>query len=167
VSCHYQSVDRNGPNVTENKARASTLVTSLGTFGLKLDTGMLVLQGSAWWGKNTGPMLGNINQFPPPPNLTNSFAGDIWGYGAWGQAGLNFSKNFSLWYTIGIDHPQYKDIWAAGLTRMRNLNQVGMVRYQSGNLAFGVEWLYSRTTTNTVADVLTGNQWSGSVNYYF
>jgi hypothetical protein len=162
VSGHWQTVDRNGPNVLAVDGKFTDMVTALGTFGLKLDTGMLVLQGSAWWGKNTGPLLGNILQFAPV-----SYAGDIWGWGAWGQAGLNFSKKFSIWYTYGIDHPSYADIWAAGLSRMRNQNMVGMVRYQDGGFAIGAEWLYSRTTVNAAADVLTGNQISITGNYYF
>jgi hypothetical protein len=108
---------------------------------------------------------------------------DIFGYGAWGQLGLNFSKELSLWYTIGIDHPLYERVFAANLNVMRNLNQVVMARYQTGNFAMGLEYLYSRTTWNiplpgngavgnTAAqiaanNVLTGNQLSASFNYYF
>jgi hypothetical protein len=162
VSGHWQSVDRNGPDVVANPDRNTDMVTALGTVGLKIDTGMLVLQGSAWWGKNTGPLLGNVLQFAPP-----SYFGDIWGYGAWGQAGLNLSRKFSVWYTYGVDHPSYADIFAAGLTRMRNNTMVGMVRYQDGGFAFGAEWMYTRTTTRTSVDPLTGNQISLTANYYF
>jgi hypothetical protein len=174
VSGHWQQVDRNGPGLIENKAAWTTLTTALGTVGLKLDTGMLVLQGSAWWGKNAAPLLGNVIQFPPA-----TYAGDIFGYGAWGQLGLNLSKEFSLWYTYGIDHPSYADIFAARMSVMRNQNSMAMVRYQTGGFAMGVEWLYSRTTwnlanavSNTQAqiladNVLKGNQISFTANYYF
>jgi hypothetical protein len=105
----------------------------------------------------------------------------IFGYGGWAQIGLNLSKEFSLWYTYGIDHPSYEDIFAARMNIMRNQNSVAMVRYQTGNFAMGAEWLYSRTTWNAatatgtsntqaqlVADnVLKGNQISLSFNYYF
>jgi len=187
VSGHWQQVDRNGPGIVENKAQHSTLTTALGTFGLKLDTGMLVLQGSAWWGKNAGPLLGNVVQFMPA-TVTN--VPQIFGYGAWGQVGLNFSKAFSLWYTYGIDHPSYADIFAANMNIMRNQNSVAMVRYQAGAFMMGAEWLYSRTTWNVanaasnpnvttpasaaqqltglnVDNVLKGNQFSLSFNYYF
>ncbi len=198
VSGHYQQADRNGPDVgqTTVNGNSSTLVTALGTIGTKLDTGFLVLQGSAWWGKNTGPLLGNVLQFSTAVN-----GPDIFGYGAWGQVGLNFTKEFGIWYTLGIDHPLYSNIFAANLPVLRNLNQVGMIRYQTGGFAFGAEWLYSRTTynhqgaitsvmvgsasgsvivplatpiitTNTDAqlrqnNVLAGNQISFSANYYF
>jgi hypothetical protein len=164
VSGHWQQADRNGPGATEittlPSATTSTITTALGTVGLKLDTGMLVLAGSAWWGKNAGPLLGNVLQFS-----TAATGKDIWGYGAWGQAGLNFSKEFSLWYTFGIDHPSYDDIFTTNSAVMRNVNQIGMVRYQSGGFAFGVEWLNSRTTYNHAAQItsiLVGSS-SGSV----
>ena len=178
MSGHWQNVDRNFPGTTENKALHSTLTTALGTFGLKLDTGMLVLQGSAWWGKNAGPLLGNVVQFMP---LAVTNVPQIFGYGAWGQLGLNFSKELSLWYTYGIDHPVYTDIFAAKMNIMRNQNSVVMARYQTGNFAMGAEWLYSRTTWNVATatgtsntnaqlaanNVLIGNQFSLSFNYYF
>jgi len=180
MSGHWQQVDRNGPGVGAVAANNTTLTTALGTFGMKLDTGMLVLAGSAWWGKNAGPLLGNVVQFMPVTVLN---VPQIFGYGAWGQLGLNFSKEFSIWYMYGIDHPVYEDIFAAGLNIMRNQNSVAMVRYQSGNFAMGAEWMYNRTTmarglnasnpaANTPAqiaanNVLIGNQFSLSFNYYF
>ena len=176
MSGHWQQVDRNGPGVIENKAQNSTLTTALGTVGMKLDTGLLVLGGSAWWGKNAAPLLGNVVQFMPVTVLN---VPQIFGYGGWAQLGLNFSKEFSIWYMYGIDHPVYEDIFAARMNILRNQNSVAMVRYQSGNFAMGAEWLYNRTTwnianaaSNTQAqlaanNVLTGNQYSASFNYYF
>ena len=182
ISGHWQQVDRNGPGVVENKALHSTLTTALGTVGMKLDTGFLVLQGGAWWGKNAAPLLGSVVQFMP---LTVTNVPQIFGAGAWGQIGLNFSKEFSIWYMYGIDHPNYADVFAAGLNIMRNQNSDAMVRYQTGNFAIGAEWLYSRTTWNTasafsnpnvstpalvglnVDNVLKGSQYMLSFNYYF
>jgi hypothetical protein len=174
LSGHWQVVDRNGPGVIENKALWTTLTTALGTVGMKLDTGMLVLQGSAWYGKNAAPLLGSVVQFPP-----TAYLGDVFGYGAWGQVGLNFSKEFSVWYMYGIDHPLYANIFAARMNVMRNQNSMAMVRYQTGNFAMGAEWLYSRTTWNVATpagntqaqinadNVLKGNQISTTFNYYF
>jgi hypothetical protein len=177
---HYQQVDRNGPGVVENKAAWSTLTTAMGVAGLKLDLGMLVVQGAGWYGKNAAPLLGSMLQFNPA-----TYRGDIFGYGAWGQIGLNFSKEFSIWYMYGIDHPLYANIFAAGLPIMRNQNSVAMVRYQTGGFGMGVEWLYGRSTWNTASavsnpmvttaasegllsnNVLEGNQISASFNYYF
>jgi len=174
IAGHWQQVDRNGPGVIENKALWTTLTTALGSAGLKLDLGMLVLQGAAWYGKNAAPLLGNVVQFPPA-----TYLGDVFGYGAWGQLGLNLSKEFSVWYMYGLDHPLYQNIFDARMNILRNQNSVAMVRYQTGGFAIGAEWLYSRTTWNIatansntqaqlVADnVVKGNQISLSFNYYF
>jgi hypothetical protein len=146
----------------------------------------MVLQGSAWYGKNTFPLLGNILQAPAyssdPATIrcsatsagaANSYCGDIFGYGAWGQVGFNVSKVVSLWYTFGVDHPLYSNILAnyrAGgttSTRLRNINQVGMLRFASGGYAFGLEYYYSRTTDLRYVDPLVGNQVSLTANYAF
>jgi hypothetical protein len=205
---HYQVADRNGPGVGAVPNGNTNIETVLGVFGLKLDTGLLVLQGSAWTGKNAAPVWGSFFAFSTTPGA----AGNIFGMGAWGQLGLNFTKELSVWYTLGIDKPSYPDIFATNQPVLRNMNQVGMLRYQTGAFAVGFEWLYSRTTynhqnqissafvgtasgsvsvplvsttvinnvvqaapqitTNTnaqlaVNNVLTGNQYSLSFNYYF
>ena len=187
ISGHWQQIDRNGPGVTANEVNWTTLTTALGTVGMKLDLGMLVLQGSGWYGKNAGPLLGNTVQFNT--NATgNAAAVDLFGYGAWGQLGLVLSKEFSVWYGAGVDKTLDNAAFAANLAIMRNLNQMAMIRYQTGGFAFGVEYLYSRTTynraapiagtsptqyfTNTPAEinennVLTGSQISLTANYYF
>jgi hypothetical protein len=174
IGGHWQVEDRNGPGVIEDKANWTTLTTALGNVGLKLDTGLLVLQGSAWYGKNTYPVLGNVVQ-PVPA----TYKGDVFGYGGWGQAGLNFTKEFSIWYTFGIDHPLYSNIFAANMSIMRNINNVGMIRYQTGGFAMGAEWLYSRATMNVAAattntqaqlnadNVIKANQITATFNYYF
>ena len=156
VSGHWQLVDRNGPGVVANDSRQTTMTTLVGTVGMKLDTGMIVLQGNAWYGKNAGPLFGHVLQLSTNPNTQ----GDIFGYGAWGQVGFNFSKEFSVWYMLGLDHPLYSSVFANNLAVMRNMNQVGMIRYQAGNFAFGLEWLYSRTTYNhqaTITSVVVGS----------
>jgi hypothetical protein len=168
ISGHWQTVDRNGNGVVDNAQQWSSLQTVLGTVGMKGLIGPVSLAGSAWYGKNTAPLLGNIIQFPPA-----NYLGDIFGYGAWGQAGLFLSKQFSVWYTFGIDKPLMDNIVAAaqvpgsGVQFFKNLNQMAMVRYQDGGFAIGMEWLYTRTYSVRVADPLTGNQISVTGNYYF
>ena len=164
LSGHWQSIDRNGPGVIATSTGNTDMQTVLGTIGTKLTLGPVALAGSAWYGKNAGPLLGNIVQFPP---IAATYTGNIFGYGAWGQVGMNVTKNLSAWFTYGIDHPQYANIFEAGLNRMRNQNLVGMVRWQEGGFAMGAEWQYSRTTDKRFADPLTGNQISVSGNYYF
>jgi hypothetical protein len=141
IAGHWQQSDRNGAGVLANDAQMTTITTTLGTVGLKLDLGMLVLQGSAWYGKNAAPVWGSFFTF-------STTAQDIFGYGGWAQIGLVFTKEFSVWYMYGIDHPSYSDIFAVNGATLRNQNGVAMIRYQTGGFAFGVEWLNSRTTQN-------------------
>lgn len=162
LSGHWQTVDRNGAGVVATTNPDSNIQTILGTVGVSGSLGPVAYSGSAWYGKNTGPLLGNVLQFAP---LT--YNGNIFGYGLWGQVGMNLTKNLSGWFTYGLDHPQYADIIASGNTRLRNQNLVVMARYQDGGFAFGAEWLYSRTTTTTSVDTLTGNQISITGNYFF
>ncbi len=165
LSGHWQTVDRNGPNVISAPNSNNDLVTVLGVIGLNGTIGPIAYAGSAWYGKNTGPLLGNVLQFTPLK--ADGYSVDIFGYGLWGQVGATLTKNWSIWYTYGLDHPVYDNIIQAGLTRLRNQNMMTMIRYQDGGFALGAEWLYTRTTTATAADVLTGNQISISGNYYF
>lgn len=162
LSGHWQTVDRNGAGVIAPANSNTDMQTVLGTVGVNGNIGPIAYAGSAWYGKNAGPLLGNVLQFSPGPT-----GPDIFGWGAWGQVGMNVTKNLSGWFTYGIDHPLYSNIIQAGLTRLRNQNMVVMARYQEGGFAFGAEWLYSRTTTTGPDDVLTGNQISVTGNYYF
>jgi hypothetical protein len=156
-----------GPGVIAVPANLTDLVTVLGTVGMNGNLGPIALAGSAWYGKNAGPLLGNVLQFSPPTN-----PGNIMGWGAWGQIGMNATKNMSLWFTYGIDHPLYADIISINainpaVNRLRNQNMVVMARYQDGGFAIGAEYLYTRTTTIGPADVIIGNQISVTGNYYF
>ena len=85
--------------MVDNAQQWSSLQTVLGTVGMKGNIGPVSLAGSAWYGKNTGPLLGNIIQFPPYAN----YLGDIFGYGAWGQAGLYLSKQI-----LGLVHVRHR-----------------------------------------------------------
>ena len=166
LSGHWQMVDTNGPNQIAVANSNNDLTTVLGTVGVNGNIGPIAYAGSAWYGKNTGPLLGNVLQFTPSTTL-NAYRVDIFGYGVWGQVGMNVTKQMSAWFTYGIDHPVYANIIQAGLTRLRNQNLVAMVRYQDGGFAFGAEWLYTRTTNTLSVDPLIGNQISITGNYYF
>lgn len=186
LSGHWQQIDRNGPGKTADEVNWTTYTTALGTLGAKLDLGMLVFTTSGWYGKNAAPLLGNVVQFNTAVT-GNAAATDIFGYGAWGQLGLVLTKEFSIWYGYGVDHPLYDSVFAANLAIMRNQNMMTMIRYQTGGFAIGAEWLYTRTTMNRAVpvagsttvfvsntpselaanNVLTGSQISLTANYYF
>jgi len=105
---------------------------------MKLAVSLLTLQGSAWYGMNTGPLLGNIVQFP-----ANQVS--VHGWGAWGQLGLDFTKNFSLWLMYGVDIPNPTDARSAGMARLQNNNAAAMLRYSEGGFGIGLEYVRSQT----------------------
>ena len=81
---------------------------------------------------------------------------------------MNVTKNLSAWFTYGIDHPQYADIFAAGLTRMRNQNLVGMVALAGRRLHDGRRVaLQPHDRLPGSIDPLIGNQISLTGNYFF
>ena len=69
-------------------------------------------------------------------------ARDIHEWGAWGQAGYNFTKELSLWGFAGTDHPSDKNLLAIngnGATfKTRNVTTAGMLQYRDGGYALGV-----------------------------
>ena len=81
--------------------------------------------------------------------------------------GVSFDTGAAAETALVLPEGYQADIFASGLTRMRNQNLVGMVRWQEGGFMMGLEWMYSRTTDSRFADPLTGNQISLSGNYYF
>jgi hypothetical protein len=87
---------------------------------------------------NTGPLLGNIVQFPSR-NVS------VHGWGAWGQLGLDFTKNFSLWLLYGADVPNPNDARAAGMARIQNRNGSAMLQYQEAGFRIGLEYVRSQT----------------------
>src|SRR5438552_1417766 len=55
------------------------------------------LHGSFYYGKGLGSQFGMITQFQP----------QIRGWGAWAQAGYDFTPHWSVWADYGIDQPDY------------------------------------------------------------
>jgi hypothetical protein len=171
ISGHWQNNDFNGPGAIANEVLWTNRQTVLGTFGFKGALGPVALSGSAWYGKNAGPLLGSIVQFTPA-----NYAGDIFGWGGWAQGGFNFTKQMSLWYTFGIDIPQFQDIMNASsyntpgstVALFKNMNQVAMIRYSEGGFMMGLEYMYSRTYSVKNSDApAIGQQISLSANYFF
>jgi hypothetical protein len=105
LSGHWQTVDRNGAGVIAVPGAFTDLQTVLGTVGISGSLGPLAYSGSAWYGKNAAPLLGNIVQFAPP-----AYNGDIFGWGAWGQVGMNVTKSLSGWFTYGVDNTNYPNV---------------------------------------------------------
>jgi hypothetical protein len=132
--------------------------------GLRIVPGPLTLHGSAYTGRAVGQHLAHITQF-----------GDIQGWGAWAQAGLAVTPNWSAWVYYGMDNPDDDDVrttFPTANARLQNQLLTAMLRYTSGPYQLGVEWLRAETdwwlpAVTPLEQTWTGNQYSFSVIYSF
>lgn len=134
---HYNHVE--GTHAGDLVAPPTTIPTRnwdvvAGVAGFKLAGGGLSLLGSAYAGKNLGPLVGALLQFP----TTN----DIREWGAWGQLAYSITEGLSVSAIAGTSQPNASDIAQAGGGRSSNSLVGGMIRYQAGGFAFGPEYAH-------------------------
>src|SRR5205809_2477576 len=114
------------------------------------------LHGSFYYGKGLGSQFGMITQFQP----------QIRGWGAWAQAGYDFTPHWSVWADYGIDQPDYARFnrETAG-TLGRQLTHTGsaLLRFRAGRYAAGLE--YFRNVTRWSTGVTSADQYALSVLY--
>ncbi len=127
------------------------LVGSAVEIGAKFQFGPVMLQGNAYTGHAIGQQFAAITQF-----------GKIQSTGGWVQAGFDFTKNWALFAFWGEDDPKNNDVATAVGNNGRVLNTMyaGMLRWRSGPLAFGLEYMYDRLTTLT-PDLVTTTKTNG------
>jgi hypothetical protein len=126
--------------------------------GAKVQIGPVLIQGNAYTGHSIGQQFAMITQF-----------GKIQGQGGWAQLGFDITKNWSVFGFFGIDDPKNIDVLhavgAAG--RMKNEMYAGMLRWKSGPLAFGLEYMHDRLRTGALEVKTDGNQLALSALYNF
>jgi hypothetical protein len=115
-----------------------------GVAGVKVTGGGFWLSASAYGGKNLGPLLGNLLQFP----ITN----DIAEWGGWTQVGYEVIKHLSLSAVGGLARPNEGDLEKslsgcgpktfACSVRAQSSMVGGMVRYQIKGFMFGPEYYH-------------------------
>jgi len=100
------------------------------------------LSGNYYMGKATGNMLGSMLVF-----------GDVKDTGYWVQLAGNVTKELSLNVAYGADAPDKADtrVWGGNGARLANTLLGGMVKYQDGGYALGVEYWQNTTTWSTSA----------------
>ena len=123
-------------------------LTALGfEAGGNLAPGRLTLHGNYYYGKALGQQFAHITQ-----------QGNVRGWGAWGQAGYDFTPNWSLWGFFGIDDPDEAQFpednpnlpaLQRQLARQVNREVDGMLRFKAGRYALGLEWFRAMTRWNT------------------
>jgi hypothetical protein len=165
-----------GPSLPAQNAAGTalrnTLQTYVGELGFKVKAGPVLVAGNGWYGMNSGGVFGNLLQMQLPTVAAEGH--DVSGFGAWGQLGVNITKELAVWGFGGIDQPNQDDARAAGFSRLRNIQVAGMVSYRDGPYAIAAEFLHIWTDTAapTMADpkavaTAEGNQPSASVIYFF
>jgi hypothetical protein len=105
-----------------------------GVAGFKVTVGGLSLLASAYVGKNLGPLLGEILQFP----VTN----DVHEWGGWSQLGYEVVPHLTVSVIGGLARPNAADIEAAGGGRADASMAGAMIRYQLSGFSFGPEYYH-------------------------
>jgi hypothetical protein len=162
VAGYYSRIDVNG----QGNVGGENLDTTAVTAGAKVSQFGAMLSAGGYYGKNLGPLAGNLLQWHSGAALANGF--DVKEYGAWAQAGYNLTSTISAFALAGVSNPDDDDLIRASMTRKRNVTTSGMLRYQSKGYAAAFEYTHYRTSYTTVAaPLLKGNQAMLSGMYFF
>jgi hypothetical protein len=142
----YHTIDLNGFGdgfaLPAAAAGKKSITGYVGEVGGKLTFAPVALAFNVYAGKATGNMLGSMLTF-----------GDVKDMGYWVSLGGNFTKEFSLSLVYGADVPNKADtrLWGGNAARLANTMVGGMVKYQDGGYALGVEGYRNDTTWSTGA----------------
>jgi len=161
VAGHAHRVDRTGTGTSSGPQIDLDVLAA--NAGFKLNLAPLTVQGSGYVGKNLAPLVGSLLQFQGPSS------GDIHEWGVWGQAGYVVAPGLGVWALAAESRPRQSELRNAGLTRLRNIVASGMVRYQDGSYALGLEvtrW-WTRKAAGVDITSLSGDQIMLSANYTF
>jgi len=109
-----------------------------GVAGLKLSVAGFTLSGSAYYGQNTAPLLGEQLNFVS--------ANDVGEWGLWGQAGYDIMKELNISAIGGTSQPSKSDLQKVapmtGGFRASSAVIGGMIRYKEGGFAVGPEFYH-------------------------
>jgi hypothetical protein len=151
VAYHLDWKDLNGTGV-----RGSNMTDWGVETGHSVAVGSFTLHGNFYYGKGLGSQFGMITQFQP----------QIRGWGAWAQAGYDFTSHWSVWADYGMDQPDYARFnRETGGTLARQLSHTGsaLLRFRAGRYAAGLE--YFRNVTRWSTGVTSADQYALSALY--
>jgi len=136
-----------GRDTTNTGAQDSNLSAWGIEAGGNLAPGKLTLHGNFYYGKALGQQFAHITQFAQGH-------GNIRGWGAWAQAGYDFTPHWSLWGYAGMDQPDAQRFaqdnpTAGALARQLNHDYDALLRFRAGRYAVGLEYFRSVTRYNT------------------
>jgi len=124
----------------------------------------VTLAGEVYSGKNLGPMLGNLLQFP--------IQNDIHEIGGWFQAGYDLTDKISGFALYSTSVPNGSDAATANAVaagtkepRLSNSLEGLLIQYKDGAFAAGPEIFFVRT--ELASGVVNNRQYALSANYAF
>jgi hypothetical protein len=170
---HWSRIDRTGVDAQSTPANGiNDLDVVAGEIGGKAVFGPLTVLVEGFSGKNLAPVQGAFGQIQPVS------AQDVHEFGAYVQAGVNFTPELSLWGYIGTDKIDQPDAVAANFGVIQNTISYGLLQYRYKGYALGLEWdhYFTRTRNNVaiggVRDAsldgnLSGNKVSLNGIYFF
>jgi len=151
VAYHVDWKNTNAPGVPAN------MFTDWGfETGHNFAISSFTLHGNFYFGKGLGQQFGMLSQNQP----------QIHGWGAWAQAGYDFTSHWSLWAEYGTDQPDYaRFATETGTVLARQLGHVGsgLLRFRAGRYAAGLEYFRSVTRYSTI--ITNADQYALSVLY--
>jgi hypothetical protein len=135
-----------GRDTTSTGAQDSNLSSWGIEGGGSINPGKFTLHGNVYYGKALGQLFAHITQTGPA-------GGDIRGWGAWAQAGYDFTPHWSFWGYYGLDQPNVKrfgqDYPTAVLARQSSHEGDALLRFRAGRYALGLEYYRSVVRYNT------------------
>jgi hypothetical protein len=148
---HLDWKNLNAPGVPANDITTWGVET-----GQNITVGSFTLHGNFYYGKGLGQHFAHINQQQP----------QIRGWGAWAQAGYDFTPHWSLWLFGGMDQPDYNRFFqetGTALLRQLNHDSDALLRFRAGRYALGLE--YFRAVTRWSTGIRSADQYALSVLY--
>jgi len=155
---HIDSKNLAGTNVDST----STLSGSAAEVGASINSNGFLLQGNIYHGKNIGQQFGQLTQI-------QSVNKDLSSTGGWAQLGYSFPSGWGIYGFYGMESVSKSEAMAAigNSARIKNNLFDVMVKYQTGPLGLGVEYLQNKLTYGLNEDTAKGTQVSFSALYKF
>ncbi len=185
VAAHWNQVDLTGvgPPAGGGSPAASPRVNTLDVYSyhagakvvLDLAPMALTLQATGFTGRNVSALIGQFIDFKYGPASDPNVDTIGW----WAQAGLNLTKEFSLWGFYGQQKPNRSDAERALLANIENKTTNVIVMYRDGGYGLSAEWIHFDTTQATYSGAVPGtstltatrvakaNQFMGTATYFF
>ena len=119
----------------------STLTGTAAEVGASISSNGFLLQGNVYHGKNIGQQFGHLTQI-------QSMNKDLSSTGGWAQLGYSFPSGWGIYGFYGMESVSKSEAMAAigNSARIKNNLFDIMVRYETGPMGLGLEYLHNNLT---------------------